>query len=233
MPIFRLIAVAVSLLHLATAQELPSQHETRTIEGWTVRVDQRLLNGEPKAKGEKALSVLQSKLVAITILVPEKALKELQKVVIQMDLDHGKLRAMQYHPSADWLKNNGYSEQLARCVHIPQVEGLLSPSSNRRMPLVILHELAHAYHDQVLGFEEKRILAASKQFRDSGKYESIPTYCGQRGKHYGLTDHKEFFAEMTESYFGSNDFFPFVAGELKQEEPAFYQLMEDIWGKIP
>lgn len=233
MPIFRLIAIAFSLLHLANAQELPSQHETRTIEGWTVRVDQRLLNGEQKEKGQKALSVLQSKLVAITILVPEKALADLKKVVIQMDLDHGKLRAMQYHPSADWLKDNGYSEQLARCVHIPQVDGLLSPSSNRRMPLVILHELAHAYHDQVLGFEEKRILAASKQFRDSGKYESIPTYGGQRGKHYALTDHKEFFAEMTESYFGSNDFFPFVAGELKQEEPTVYQLMEDIWGKIP
>ncbi len=233
MPLSRLIAFAFSLLHLAIAQDLPSQHGTRQIEGWTIRVDQRLLSGEHKEKGAKALSVLQSKLVAITILVPQKALTDLKKVIIQMDLDHGKLRAMQYHPSSGWLKSHGYNEQLARCVHIPHVDGLLSPSSNRRMPLVILHELAHAYHDQILGFDEKRILAASKQFRESGKYESILTYGGQRGKHYALTDHKEFFAEMTESYFGSNDFFPFVAGELKQEEPAVYQLMENIWGKIP
>jgi len=29
----------------------------------------------------------------------------------------------------------------------------------------------------------------------------------------------EFFAEMTEAYFGSNDFYPFVIGELKQAKP--------------
>jgi hypothetical protein len=29
----------------------------------------------------------------------------------------------------------------------------------------------------------------------------------------------EFFAEMTEAYFGSNDFYPFVTGELKQAKP--------------
>lgn len=211
---------------------LPQKHQPRQIEGWTVRVDQRLIEGEQQAKGEKALRLLQSKLVAITTLVPEKQLKELQKVTIQIDLDYGKMRAMQYHPSADWLRENGYSEQLERCVHIPHIDGLLSPSSNRRMPLVVLHELAHAYHDQVLGFEEKRIMDAWKKFSASGKYQSTLTYGGTMGKHYGLTDQKEFFAEMTEAYFGSNDFYPFVGGELKQAEPEIYQLMEEIWGKI-
>ncbi|MGO9112581.1 MAG: hypothetical protein ACLP9L_25400 [Thermoguttaceae bacterium] len=33
---------------------------------------------------------------------------------------------------------------------------------------------------------------------------------GQHVRHYALTDHKEFFAEMSEAYFGMNDFFPFV-----------------------
>jgi hypothetical protein len=211
---------------------LPQKHQARQIEGWSVRVDQRLLEGEQQAKGEKALRLLQSKLVAITTLVPEKPLAELQKVTIQIDLDYGKMRAMQYHPSADWLKANGYSEQLERCVHIPNIEGLLSRSSNRRMPLVVLHELAHAYHDQVLGFEDKRVMDAWKKFSASGKYQSTLTYGGTMGKHYGLTDQKEFFAEMTEAYFGSNDFYPFVGGELKQAEPEIYQLMEEIWGAL-
>jgi hypothetical protein len=56
---------------------LPQKHEARQMEGWSVRVDQRLLGGEQQAKGEKALRLLQSKLVAITTLVPEKPLKEL------------------------------------------------------------------------------------------------------------------------------------------------------------
>jgi len=45
-----------------------------------------------------------------------------------------------------------------------------------------------------------------------------------------MTDQKEFFAEMTESFFGSNDFYPFVPGELKRAEPEIYALMETIWG---
>jgi hypothetical protein len=52
-------------------------------------------------------------------------------------------------------------------------------------------------------------------------------------EHYALTNQKEFFAEMTESYFGSNDFYPFVAGELKQAEPEIFELLAEIWGPLP
>jgi hypothetical protein len=52
-------------------------------------------------------------------------------------------------------------------------------------------------------------------------------------EHYALRDPKEFFAEFTESYFGSNDFYPFVAGELKQAEPDIFALMIEIWGPLP
>ena len=98
------------------------------------------------------------------------------------------------------------------------------------MPWVALHELTHAFHDQVLGFEEPRIKAVWQKFHDSGKYKSVPTSTGGDREHYGMTNQKEFFAEMTESFFGSNDFFPFVPGELKRAEPDIYTLMEEIWG---
>lgn len=41
----------------------------------------------------------------------------------------------------------------------------------------------------------------------------------------------EFFAEMTEAYFGVNDFFPFNRAELKENEPEIYTLLTDIWEK--
>jgi hypothetical protein len=50
-------------------------------------------------------------------------------------------------------------------------------------------------------------------------------------RHYALTDQKEFFAEMSESYFGMNDFFPFNREELQKAEPELFKLMEDVWGK--
>ena len=81
----------------------------------------------------------------------------------------------------------------------------------------------------MLGFDEPRVRRRMEKFRDSGKYASVLTSPGHLREHYGLTDQKEFFAEMTESYFGSNDFYPFVTGELKQAEPEITKLLEKIW----
>lgn len=212
---------------------LPASHTTRTVEGWTVRIDDRLLAGEGAARGEQAIKLLTARLVAITAVVPEPALAKLRGMVIQLDQTHGLLRNMQYHPSAGWLKANGYSPSLARCVHIPDAEYFLSPFESHRQPWAVLHELAHAYHDQILGFGDERVRGAWKKFRDGGKYKSVLTSAGSMREHYGLTNEKEFFAEMTECYFGSNDFFPFVAGELKQAEPDVFALMAEIWGPLP
>lgn len=217
----------------AENKPLPSAHANRHIEGWTVRVDGRLLKGEHAAAGARALKLLEARLVAITVIVPEKSLAKLRGITIELDFDYGNLRAMQYHPDAGWLKEHGYSEQLAKCVHIPEVNDFLSPSENVRMPWVVLHELAHGFHDQVIGFDEPRVTAAWKNFRDSGKYKSVLTTFGKMREHYALTDPKEFFAEMTECYFGANDFYPFVAGELKQAEPEIFSLLADIWGPLP
>lgn len=212
---------------------IPTAHAKRMIEGWSVRVDERLLKGDGAALGERALKLLAARLVAITIVVPEKSLVGLRAVNIELDLDYSGLKNMQYHPDADWLKKQGYSENLAKCVHIPVVADFLSPFENHRMPWVVLHELAHGYHDQVLGYEEPRIKAAWKKFRDSGKYKSVLTNRWGMHEHYALANQMEFFAEMTESYFGSNDFYPFVAGELQQAEPEVFALMAEIWGPLP
>jgi len=114
---------------------LPTAHTTRNIEGWTVRVDNRLLHGDSAAVGDRALRLLESRLVAITFVVPEKSLAKLRAIAIQLDLNYGDLRPMQYHPDAGWLKEHGYSEKLAKCVHIPEVEDFLEPTGIHRRSL--------------------------------------------------------------------------------------------------
>ncbi len=212
---------------------LPSDHEMRRMEGWSVRVDRRLLDPARRAEGERALRMLEAQLGMIALVVPEPALARLREVPIQIDLDHGNLRPMQYHPSADWLKANGYSTNLEKCVHIPRVDDFASPSEFHRMPWAVLHELAHAYHDRVLGFDEPRIRALYGKVKASGRLDSVLRVDGRKARHYALTDHKELFAEMTESYFGVNDFFPFLAAELQQTEPETYALLREIWGPRP
>ena len=197
----------------------PTAHTPRTIEGWNVRVDQRLTTTENEALLAQATNFLRSRLLDIKVLVRPEVVKDLQKTSIVLDLSHGKLRPMQYHPDADWLAENGYSTNLVKCVHLPIAAQLLTARNINQQPMVILHELTHAYHDQVLGFDDPRIIRAYEAYKKSGHGDQALLFNGTKTRHYALTDHKEFFAEMTESYFGMNDFFPFNRAELMTAEP--------------
>ncbi|WLD14203.1 metallopeptidase [Planctellipticum variicoloris] len=224
--------LAATTAAIADEPARPTTHQSQTIEGWSVRIDQRLLDGESEdvALGRRALRLLGDRLYEIQLVVPADRVEQLRKVTIQLDRTHGKLTSMQYHPSADWLRNNGYSETLARCVHLPDAAGFASPKHHQQQPWAVLHELAHAYHDQVLDFEHAEIKAAWERFRDGGKYEKVLHIDGGNRRHYALTNQKEFFAEMSEAYFGLNDFYPFHRAELQRDEPELFKLLHEIWG---
>ncbi len=223
---------------IAEAQESESDTKPfydpvpKTMEGWSVSVDPELLKEENQALAERAFQALANHLQRITYIVPEDRVKQLRQLPIWIDLDH-KLANMQYHPSRGWLIANGYDPRLAKHVHIPRASALLDRNQWAKHPYVVLHELAHAYHDQVLGFDQPEIEAAYKSAKEDRIYENVLLYTGQTVKHYGLTNAKEYFAECTESYFGVNDFYPFVRAELKQHDPKMYGVLKKIWGPIP
>jgi dipeptidyl-peptidase-4 len=203
------------------------------IEGWKVHVDPQLLEeGERGRAGARALQMLANHLQRIAILVPAEQLGKLRKLELWIEKRHPKLGAMQYHPSVEWLKSHGHDPRLAKKVHITRAEELLSRQQMLKHPAVVLHELAHAYHDQVLDFDEPRIVKAYRKAKDAGTYEKVLLYTGQKVRHYAMTDHKEYFAEGTEAYFYRNDFYPFVAAELKEHDPTLYDLLADIWGPL-
>ncbi|RLT16770.1 MAG: hypothetical protein DWI27_08030 [Planctomycetota bacterium] len=200
-------------------------------EGFRILVDDRLLPGGPEETlGREALEFLRAKLVDIRIVMLPDRLARLREVPIVVDLSCGDLGPMQYHPSADWLAEHGYPRSLVRCVHLPRAADVATKRNVAEQPWVILHELAHAYHDRVLGFDDPRVLAAWKAFKAGGKGDKALLYDGSRVRHYGLTDQKEFFAEMTEAFFGANDFAPFNRAELKAGFPELHALLEEIWG---
>lgn len=201
------------------------------IHGWTVHADKRLVDGEAKALGARALSMLANHLERIDILVEGKPLEDLKKMEIFIEHSHPELGNMQYHPDVDWLNERGYDPRLVKKVHIPQATELLSRDQMLKHPAVILHELAHAYHDQILGFEEPEIIKAYDAAMKAGIYEKSLLFNGETVKHYATTNHKEYFAEATEAYLYHNDFYPFVRAELNKHDPAAFDLMEKVWGK--
>lgn len=203
----------------------------KQIEGWTVDVDPALLSGEHKEDGALALKMLENHLQRVAILVPEKQLAELRKVVIQIEWSHPELGSMQYHPSKEWLNAQGYDPRLEKKVHLPQAKELYSRQQMLKHPAVILHELSHAYHDQFLDFEHAGILDAYNSAMEKGNYKQVMLFDGRPVEHYAATNHKEYFAEATEAFLYRNDFYPFVAGELKVHDPKVYDLMAEIWGE--
>lgn len=213
-----------------TAAE-PTKRLVKDIEGWQVSVDAEILSVENAEVGKEALKALANHLQRVKYIVPEHRVKELQTLRIWIDWNH-ELGNMQYHPGRDWLEKNGHDPSLTKHVHVPRAKQLLSRSQWAKHPYVILHELAHAYHDQIIGFDQPQILDAFEAAKTAGLYEEVLSFTGGKAKHYALTNHKEYFAESTETYFGVNDFYPFVRAELKEYDPRTYQLMEDIWGKI-
>ncbi|QIF03984.1 metallopeptidase [Roseimicrobium sp. ORNL1] len=212
--------------------EKPASRTARSIEGWTVRVDDRLLAPAHAELGTRALELLRAKLTDISTVMAPEPLAKCRKVVIVLDLSHGKLTSMQYHPSVDWLKENGYAEDLAKCVHIPVAEKFADARHNFIQPWCVLHELSHAYHDQVLGFENPRVKQVWDKYVAAERGARVLKIDGAKVRHYAMTNHKEFFAEMSEAYFGTNDFSPFVHGELKESEPETFTLLREIWGPV-
>jgi hypothetical protein len=93
------------------------------------------------------------------------------------------------------------------------------------MPLVTMNAAACA--------AEKMPLPTVHTTRNIEGWTSVLTTSVKMSGHYGLTVPKEFFAEMTECYFGSDDFYPFDTGELKQAEPETFALLAGIWGSLP
>jgi hypothetical protein len=208
-------------LSLASQDFTPTaEFQERRIEGWTVKVHRDV--------PPEALRLLETRLQDIARLVPARAVEELRKVPIWIGGRDGKKSVAQYHPNRGWLEKNGYNPEKAKAVDLGPPETLVQET--RRQPFLVLHELSHAYHDRVLGFGHEAIRAAYEEAVRNGRYDSVLFWDGRRVKHYALTDPQEYFAEGTEAYFGTNDFYPFVRAELREHDPRLVEVLERVWG---
>ena len=232
-----IIAVALGALGQAQAEEKEKKFYDpvpKKLEGWTIKVDPKLLEKEHKTFKANVFKALANHLQRIKFILPEAKVKALQKLPIWLDYHYEPLGSMQYHPGATWLRANRHDPRLVKHVHIPRAKALLSRGQWAKHPYVILHELAHAYHDQVLenGIQNAAVLDAYNEAKAKGIYEKVLLYTGRTVKHYGLTNQMEYFAECTEAYLGVNDFYPFVRAELKEHDPRMFQLLKKIWGEV-
>ena len=205
------------------------EYELHDIHGWTVLVNPDL-DADLQLKND-TMDLLDNHLFRITRTIPSPALDRLRDIEIWVELDMHKTKCMCYHVSKDWLIPNGYNPDKEGTVEVGNAQAFLDWTQGQ--PWMVLHELAHGYHDQVFGYDDPAIIAAWKAKVDQGDYEEVLHITGKPRKHYALTNQMEYFAETTEAYFGTNDFHPFVRGELLKVDPVGAKLMQETWFKQP
>jgi hypothetical protein len=162
--------------------------------------------------------------------VPAPSVAKLQKVRLWVEDREPHHPCMAYHPDPGWLRDHGMNPDKARCVEIANARNFLKWTHEQ--PWMVLHELAHAYHHQFLddGFENPEVAGAYRKAMDAKAYASVLHYDGKDVKAYATTNPMEYFAEATEAFFGSNDFYPFVRAELRKHDPAAHDLLAEVWG---
>jgi len=202
------------------------KYTIKTIEGWKVYVANDLLAADDKL-GDRVLKLLSVKLFDISRVVPPKALVELRKVSIWMELDNKVVVCGAYHPSVRWLRGHGQHPAKAKSIEFGNAGRFLSWSHVQ--PWMVLHELAHAYHDRHLGRGRKELNEAFKQAAEKKLYDKVLYYHGSMRKAYAMKNSGEYFAELSEAYFGVNDFYPFVNAEVRKHDPRMYELLGKLW----
>ena len=231
-----LLAALITPLILFLAAQAPtsarpfdptSAYQERDIQGFTVLVNRHLLEHQREANA--AIRELESQLRRVSRVVPPPPLAELRKVRIWMEWANRPDKAAEFHPSARWLRKNGYNPEKAGCVEIANARNFLK-WSREDQPWAAFHEMAHAYHFRVLGERSRSVLNAYQHAMDDHLYDSVRYVHGGMKRAYAAENPKEYFAEISEAYFGKNDFYPFTRADLKKHDRAGFQLMQQVWG---
>ncbi len=207
----------------------PPGFGVRTIEGWSVFARRELLDGAD-ARGPEVLELLRVQLYLVARRVPAPALAKLRAVRIWVERDEPHHECMAYHPEAAWLVEAGMDPSKARCVELANVDRFLKWTIEQ--PYMLLHELAHAYHHRFLegGFENAEVRAAFDRATGAKRYEAVTDCRGKVVRGYAAKNPMEYFAEATEAFFGTNDFFPYVRPELRAHDPEMFDLLVKLWG---
>ncbi len=225
-------ALALLLAFAGSSNAATPAPNTRIIAGWTVHVSARLMDEQGVATA-RALAILQEQLESIVQTVPAPAVAQLRQVPLWLSPEYAGLAPKaEYHPSAGWLRANGRDPAMARSVEFTNIR--IFEAEQRRMPVFVLHELAHAYHDRVLGSHHAGIRAAYEKAKAGGTYDRVERRDAagrtRLDRAYALSNPQEYFAETTEAFFGRNDFYPYEREQLQRHDPGMHALLATVWG---
>ena len=207
-----------------------SEFQTKDVEGWKIHVHKVLLKDE-RQLGADVLKEIETQLYRVRRVIPAEPLKKLQEIPIWIHMvkigSDVRSPLAEYHWSADWLRDHGRNPDMVRSIEIGDMRSFLGHT--RHKPFLMLHELAHGYHERILtSDEDKEIRAIYDRAMKKDLYKNVLQYHGKTGKAYAATVYKEYFAEVVVAFYGTCRNYPFVRAELKQYDPDACAFVEKV-----
>lgn len=215
-------------------QESIENYEKSRIRGFELFINHEMIRDEPDLL-MYVLDQLTYDLRVVEQMLPDAQMEILHDVRFWVEKQGATVpggmsgRGMCFHVSEGWLTENGLLGEKANGVEIVRAADF--PEWRKNQPYMTFHELSHAYH-LYFGYEHPGILAAYENARDKGLYEAVAFNRSRDGslvRAYAMNNQKEYFAELSEAYWGLNDFFPFTRVQLEEHDPEGFAMVERMW----
>ncbi len=209
-----------------------ADYRTYTVQGFTVLIHDEVF-GAAAAKFERPpLEVLDAELATVVKVVNAKSAVALRSLVIWAEWEEtaglengrsGTAVAVYRSGSPEAMAAGGLHPLKANTVDVLNMKALTQEHQPKRDSgrCVLLHEFAHAVHNQVIGRDSPQVKAAYAQAMERKLYDAKT--------HYAATSSAEFFAELTCCYLDKLHYYPNTRADLKKHDPATFKLMEAVW----
>jgi hypothetical protein len=208
-------------------------YKVHQLAGFTVIVSDEVLNADTANLKRKPLECLELELKNVVALMNTKAADALRKVPIWAEWNEvagvangrqGQAYAVYYGGNQINMLAKNMNPLKAKCVVLLLTKTLTRNYQEKDRPetLVLLHELAHAVHDQLLGNNSPAVKAAYQQAMARKLYDKSL---------YIATNEHEFFAEASCAYLDRLDYFPKNREDLKKHDPETFKFLDTVWGK--
>lgn len=206
-----------------------SDYYQRQMQGFTLLVSREVT---VRVRERDAIyKVLEKQLDNIREVLTAEQYDRLSKTRIWIEWnDPALINPAAYLGSAEWIKLQGMNPEKLGCIEIISSTRFVQAAVRKQW--MLMHELAHVWHFKVLGENHLGILQAYADAMDKKLYDSVEYMEGTKKRRaYAAKNHFEYFAELTEAWFGKNDYFPFTRAELERHDPQGFKLMKDVWGE--
>lgn len=231
-----LILLSMNLQYAIGASKVNGYKPT-TIDGHPVWISNEFSDKNPRLL-KRVLNTLEEDLLQLDRDMAAPAREAIRSTAIWLELETkpaGMIsgKGAVYHPSKSWLIKHGKEPAMTNGIQICSAKNYLK-WRNGKVGMTVLHELAHAYY-HVIRRDRKQVKATYKLAKNSGVYNQVGYMNSEKKnscnlfKAYAMNNEHEYFAELSEAYFGCNDYFPYNRQQLKEHDPTGYQMIHELW----